>query len=83
MSDRAASKKLKKLWKTTGKGFGLREFATSLAKSEDTAALVTRWFENKKGACNQGRSPANITRATLEGAATRAARTKASKGKQQ
>lgn len=77
MSERAASKQLKKRWKNEGKGRGLREFATSLAKSEDAVAVM--WFENKKGFCNQGRKPENIARSQLEATATSASRKKTGK----
>ena len=78
MGDKSVSVTLKKRWKTSGSRVGLREFAKTLADEGD--AMAKNWFANKKGACNKGRSPANITRATLEANATKMARSKKSSG---
>lgn len=78
MGDKSVSVTLKKRWKTSGSRVGLREFAKSLADEGDV--MAKNWFANKKGACDQGRSPANITRATLESSATKMSRSKKSMG---
>lgn len=76
MSDKAASKKVKKLWKASAKkqGISLRKFTSGLLKQDDK--LVERWYANKDGDCNQDRSNANKTRASLERQATRTAKRK-------
>jgi hypothetical protein len=56
----------------------LKQFARQLLKSKD--ALAIKWFADKRGACNQKRTDANLLRASLERQATRVAKRKRDKG---
>lgn len=58
----------------------LKKFARELLKAGD--AIAKEWFANKRGAKNQKRTEKNQARVNLEKQASKAARRKASQGKQ-
>lgn len=70
---------IKQKWVASGKHVSLKQFARQLLADGDKD--VKAWFANKRGACNQKRTDANLSRASLERQASRAARRKKSEGK--
>jgi hypothetical protein len=72
MGDRAVGELIKNRWKKESRGVSLKQFARELLKKGDE--LAKRWFANKKGACNQKRSEANVKLTDLVRTATYNAR---------
>lgn len=67
------STRLKARWRKEGKGASLKEFATSIAKSDPE---VQKWFDAKAGKFEEPRSEKNLARIQMEKQASKSAKRK-------
>jgi hypothetical protein len=79
MWHKAFFQKNDKRWVPNANAPSLKTFALSLTKTTDN--LATNWLDNKAGALNKTRTPANDARVSLEAQATKAAKRKVKSGK--
>ena len=84
VGEASAASALKAQWRDSGSSMSLKRWARLQVKDGDQQrrSLAKDWFANKAGAKNEARADKNVKRIFEEKQASKAARRKASAGKQ-